>query len=145
VGPGADRVERLAAGNLTGPYRPSRLLGADLRGRQPLVRTVVPLVQVLVHSRLLVEARQPAGLERPRRGARQHECEPPPGELVADRPCLPPPALRQGNVRAAGVASGAAPFGLAVPDEDDLPGTGAARQRSSSVSGPSECAVGWSS
>src|SRR5262249_46196842 len=121
------------------PDRPARELNLDLHRRQPLEHPVVPLVELAAHASLVTQTGETARLERASRRARQHEREPAPGEPLTDGSCLLAAPLGQRDVGQAGVSTSPAPLRLAVPDEDDV------RQSSSSVSGPSECAVGSSS
>src|SRR4029453_10859537 len=101
------------------PDRPSGLLNAHGRGGAAFVDPVVPFQQVVGHLGGLGEAGQATRLLRAPERDRQHEREPLPGEMTAQRPPLPHPLGRQRNVGAAGVLPALAPLRLPVAHEPD--------------------------
>ena len=103
-----------------GEDRPAGDLTADLRGGVSLVVAVVPLREVVALQRGGAQPGELAGLDGAAPRAREHRREragrQPPAELAG----LLPPVLRERDVGVGGVASGPAPFGLAVTDQHEL-------------------------
>src|SRR5215218_10354706 len=125
VGAGAGVLERLAARRPVAPDVPAGPLLPDLERGPPLVLAVAELAQVLQDLGALSEARQLAGVPRALHRAGGHVLEVVPRETLAQPRRVAHADAGQGQVGAAGVLAGFAPFGLAVTDQEDRgPGSG---------------------
>jgi hypothetical protein len=120
VDPGRHLVGRLAALRTFSPYRPARPLEADLRRREALVLTVVPLEQVVGRFDAVGEAGEVGGIQRARPGTGEHQREVVAGQLPGDAPGLRAARLRQRDVGPPGVLAEPGPLGLAVPYQPEL-------------------------
>ena len=117
---GSDDIGRgLASRSTVKPQRPSRLRRSNLRRGQSFVLPVVPLHQVRSQLSLIAETGEPARLNGTRQRARQDKRETPVCELSTQMLRLALSVRCQRDVGPAGVASIAAPLGLAVAHQRD--------------------------
>src|SRR5262245_32984791 len=140
VDPRPDLVRALAARTAVPEDRPPRSLQMDLLGRESLVLTVVPFLQVGLERRAPAEARELTGLECATEGAREDELERLLGQDGTQAPRERPTVLGERDIGRSGVLSAQAPFSFAVADREDALRAGhcdsivGRRQKSAAVS-----------
>src|SRR5262245_63077343 len=119
VDPRPDLVRALAARTAVPEDRPPRSLQMDLLGRESLVLTVVPFLQVGLERRAPAEARELTGLARSTEGARQDELERLLGQNRTQTPRERPTVLGERNIGRSGVLPAQAPLSFTVADHED--------------------------
>jgi hypothetical protein len=118
----SDTLNALAMSDTVCPEGPTWDLGADLLGGAPLVVSVIPFDQVVEERYLAGITGCDAGFYSAFKRAGEHfrERDAKVSEVVASVGSLKESVSIKRDVGEAGVPSHAAPFGLAVPYENDL-------------------------
>ena len=113
-------IRRLSPGSDACEDCPVRGPGANFRGCDSLIFSIVPFAQILRGLCPILKPSQLASALRPLAWATEDEFEIPVAQFRFQGCCLSLSLKRQGNIRKRGMPAIFAPFGFTVADKDNL-------------------------